>query len=154
MTRHDTLFSLRYAARVLERHARLWRRIDAAVRLAGLLAGSSAFAALMAESRGFTLVFGVVFAVLQAVEFALRPAEQAAQSIAQRRPYAALAARSEAMDDAGLKAAYLQLHAEDDVIVPESIRTLAYNDVVLEKGCDPAHLNPLDRWQRFVAFLA
>lgn len=87
MTRHETLFSLRYAIRVLERHGALWARLNGVVRLAALLAGSAAIAALSAQSGTLVVVFGVAFALMQGIEFALDPAGRAAQSRAQRRVY-------------------------------------------------------------------
>lgn len=154
MTRDDTLFSLRYAVRVLERHQRMWRRIDSMVRLMAILSGTSAFAALMSQHQGAALATGLLFALLQAVEFALRPAERAADSGAARRTYDSVLARQSEFSDAALADAYRRVVADDAVIVPESLRALAYNDVVNEQGSDPAHLFPLNRWQRFVALWA
>jgi hypothetical protein len=134
--REAALFNIRYAVRVLERHCRLWRRIDGAVRLAALLAGSAAIGALGAQHAGLSMAFGLVFALFQAVEFALRPADVAARALAQRKQYAALFARARTLDDAALADAYDELVAADEVIVTESLRHLAYNDVVRERGLD------------------
>lgn len=153
-SRFATLFNLRYAGRVLERHARLWRRIDGAVRLAALMAGSSAIAALGAQNQSAAIGLGLVFAALQAVEFALRPADAAARAMAMRRQYAQLLAREARLDGAALSEAYAELVAADDIVVSEALRRLAYNDVAQERGCDAAHLYGLDRWQRLVARLA
>lgn len=134
--RASTLFNIRFAVRVLERHCRLWRRIDGAVRLAALLAGSGAIAALGAQHPGVAIACGAVFALFQAVEFALRPADIAARSMAQRKQYAALYARARAFDDGALADAQADLIAADDIIVTEALRRLAYNDVVRERGLD------------------
>lgn len=154
MTRHDTLFSLRYAVRVLERYSRFWARIDGATKLASLLAGSAAIAALGAQSRPLAIFFGVIFALLQALTFGIRPADKSAQGLLARRPYADLLAGEGGYDDAALEAAYQRLVAADELIVPDALRPLAYNDVVIERGCDPAFTFALSRWQRFVALLA
>ena len=154
MQRRDTLFSIRYAVRVLERHARLWGRIDACIKLAALVSGSSAFAALMADNKTMVLVAGIVFALLQAVEFSIRPAEVRARSLAGRTGYAKLWATQGGFDDAALEAAYKALVAGDEVITQESIRALAYNDVLTERGDDPAHLIALGRWHRFMSCIA
>jgi len=154
MTRFETLFSIRYAVRVLERHARFWRHVDTFVRLCGLMAGSAAFAALVAQYPGGALGFGIVFAVIQAIEYSVRPAAISAESAAAKKPYATLLARQHAYADADLEAAYQQAVADDDVIVPEFMRALAYNDVTLEKGCDLAYLCDLTPWQRVMATLA
>lgn len=154
MSRHDTLFALRYAVRVLERHARMWRRIDGLIRFSALLAGSSAFAGLMAANSTTALVAGIVFAVLQSVEFAIRPAEIAARSMTAKKPYGDILARQAELDDAQLESAYQRCVAEDDVIVPENLRYLAYNDVVQERGGDPASLYAITRWQRLGVLFA
>lgn len=154
MARRDTLFSLRYAVRVLERHSRLWGRIDGLIRFAGLLSGMAAFTALVGQSQSASLGFGVLFALLQALEFTVRPAEVRARSLSARTGYARLLATEGTYDDGALQAAYQALVADDEVVVPESLRALAYNDVLLERGDDPAHLMVLDRWHRFVACLA
>lgn len=154
MSRNDTLFSLRYAVRVLERHARLWRNVDNLVRLGSLLAGSGAIAALAAQSHALTLAAGVVFALLQGVEFALRPAEGAARSMAQRRPYADLLARQSELDDGAIDAGYQRIVADDEIVVPELLRYLAYNDVLAERGCDASFAYPASAAMRCMALIA
>ncbi len=152
MSRYETLFALRYAVRVLERHARMWRRIDGLIRFAGLLSGMSAFAALTAASQSATMLAGIVFAILQAIEFAIRPAEIAAQSMSAKKPYGDVLARQATLDDSSLEAAYQRCVADDDVIVPETLRFLAYNDVVSENGGDPSALYTISLWQRLAVF--
>lgn len=154
MTRHDTIFSLRYAVRVLERLARMWSRIDAIIKMASLISGSSAFAALMSGNQTITLVAGIAFAVLQAVEFALRPSDKAAESRATRKLYAHVIAAQAGLDDDALEQAYHDVVAEDDMIAPEVIRHLAYNDVVHERGCDTAYLYQITGIHRALSLLA
>lgn len=154
MTRHETLFSLRYAVRVLERHGALWARLNGLVRLAGLLAGSAAIAALTAQSTVLVIAFGVAFAVMQGIEFAIDPAGRAAQARAQRRAYADLLAHATQHDDGALEQHYRQAIAEDDVCVLDAIKQIAYNDVVAEQGCDTAHAYPLSPWQRRLASIS
>ncbi|WP_041645318.1 hypothetical protein [Aromatoleum aromaticum] len=153
-SRADTSFNVRYAARVLERHACLWRRLDASVRVMALLAGSGAIGAIGAEHAGWAVGLGVVFAVFQAVEFALHPAEVAAKSLAQRRQYAALQARARALDDAALDDAYQALCADDDIIVSDTLKRLAYNDVVRERGLDEAACYGEGCREKLVALIA
>lgn len=135
-TRTDTLFNIRYAARVLERHCRLWRRIDGAVRFSAILAGSGAIAALGAQNTGLTIAAGVVFAVFQAIEYAVRPAEVAARSMAQGKQYAALLAHQRGLSDEALVDSLEAVRVEDEIIVMDALRRLAYNDVVRERGLD------------------
>lgn len=158
--RYVTLFNLRFAARVLERHCRLWRRIDAGVRLMALLAGSGAIAAIGAANQGAAITLGGLFALFQAVEFALRPADIAAKSMRQRKAYASLSSRETEMDDVVLAKTYDALTAEDEIVVPEVLRRLAYNDVACERTPAAeaeklsAALYRLGRWDRFVECIA
>ena len=84
----------------------------------------------------------------------LRPADRAALSWASRKPYAAIIARQNEMNDEALDAAYLQASADDDVTPPDALRNVAYNDVLNEKGADPTHAIPLSRGARIVALFA
>lgn len=154
MVRRDTLFSIRYAVRVLEHHASLWRRIDASVRFAALLAGSGAFAALAAENQAFSLGLGIAFAVFQAIEFSIRPAEKVAASLSARKLYAALYADQSTLDDPALEIAYWRIVAADEVNVPDILKRIAYNDVLTERGDDESYLYTRTAWQRFLALLA
>jgi hypothetical protein len=155
MSRFDTLFSLRYAVRVLERQARFWRHVDAALRIGAVLSGSGAFAALLTQqAAGVSAVALVVFALLQAVEFSLQPGLKAAEAWVARAPYLAALARQACTGDAELEAAYQDAILGDVVQAFESLRRVAYNDVVEEKGCAATEAYALGRWQRLMAFMA
>jgi hypothetical protein len=153
-TRPDTLFNIRYASRVLERQCRLWRRVDGVVRFSAVLAGSGAIAALGAQNAVMALVAGVVFALFQAIEYAVRPAEVAAHAMAQGKQYAALLARQRRLSDAALADELEAVRVEDDIIVMDSLRQLAYNDVVRERGLDESACFSETMALRAVAFLA
>lgn len=154
MARHETLFSLRYAARVLERHSRLWRRVDTVLRFFSILSGTAAIAGLSAENKVFAMAAGIVFALMQAFDLSVRPAEKAMQSDLNRQSYSILVSKENQMDDQDLESAYRAAVADDDVIVQESVRRLAYNDVLMEMGLDTAHLYQLSRWDRFIGVFA
>lgn len=154
MSRFDTLFNLRYAIRALERLSRFWIRVDALIRFCAILAGSSALVSMVGDARPLAIGLGMTFAILQAIEFSMHPAKWAADAMAARMPYQALLAKQFAMSDGDLEQAYEDASSQDTVIIPESIRRVAYNDVTHEKGCDPAHEYPLNRWQRMIQFVA
>lgn len=153
-TRPETLFNARYAARVLERQCRLWRRLDGVVRFAAILAGSGAIAALGAQNAVMVVVAGVVFAMFQALEYAVRPADIAARAMAQGKQYAALLARQRGLSDEALADELEALRVEDDIIVMDSLRRLAYNDVVRERGMDESACYAETAALRAVAFFA
>lgn len=155
MTRFDIQFSLRYAVRVLERQARLWRHIDGAFRMLAILSGSSALAAMLTQQASAISISGMVaFAVFQAVEFSAQPGLKAAEAWAERKPYLSIISKQSRLSDTELEQAYQDALEQDGVLAFESIRRLAYNDVTIEKGCAASALFPLNRWQRIVSILA
>lgn len=133
-SRSDTRFSLRYAVRVLERQARMWGVISAAFKFCSLLSGTVALAALTATNKPAAIALGLVFAVLQGAEITLGPSGHRSQALATRREYARLLARQATLCDADLEAAYQTIVADDDIIVIDGLRDLAYNDVAREQG--------------------
>lgn len=133
-TRDDTLFALRYAVRVLERHARMWGLIGTACKFTSVLSGTVALAALVGTNTPLAVSMGVLFATLQAIEHAFGPAEHRAKALAQRREYARVLAAHVRHDDAALEAAYQAIVAEDDITVMPALKELAFNDVVREHG--------------------
>ncbi len=149
--RADTLFCLRYAVRVLERYARLWRRIDACLRVMAIFSGSAAFAALVSENKVMVISAGVVFAALQALEYGLGPSRIEQEARSMRSVYAELLARAPARDDVELETEYRLAVSKDTVIVPESLRRAAYNDVLMERGDSASELYALNSWERLVA---
>ena len=154
MTRNDTIFSLRYAVRVLERTTRFWARIDTLIKGLSLLSGSAAIFALGNESKTMTLALGLFFALTQAVEFSLRPSDRSAQALGERTAYARLLARQASFADDALDAAYQQIASDDNLIAMEGLRRIAYNDVVEERGNDSSNAYVLSFWQRMMEFLA
>lgn len=135
-SRDDTLFSLRYAVRVLERYARMWSLVGAGLKATSILSGTVALAALTGTNTRVAVALGVVFAALQALEYALGPAEKRAEALAERRNYARVLAAEATMDDPALEAAYQRVVADDELVIIQRLRELAYNDVVREQGKD------------------
>lgn len=155
MSRFDTLFSLRYAVRVLERQSRFWRHLDGGLRMSAVLSGSASLASLLThQPYAVSVAVLGVFAVLQAVEFAVQPGLKAAEAWVARAPYLALLAGQAGLNDARLEEEYQAALMGDGVQAFESLRRIAYNDVVEEKGCDPSVAYVLGRWQRIMAALA
>jgi len=138
--RSNTLFCLRYAVRVLERQMRLQAFTVAAFKFASLISGSGALVALVGQNTPIAIALGVAFAVFQAMEVATDPASRRAQAVATRLLYARVLAGQAALDDTALEAAYQAVVAEDDIVLSQSLRDLAYDDVVRERGMDQTHL--------------
>ncbi|MBV5337868.1 MAG: hypothetical protein J0653_08100, partial [Deltaproteobacteria bacterium] len=65
-----------------------------------------------------------------------------------------LLARQAALSDTDLEAGYQQIVSDDEIIAMESLRKIAYNDVLEERGDDPVNAYRLSFWQRVLAFMA
>jgi hypothetical protein len=142
MSRFEILFSIRYASRALERCARFWGWIDRVLKFATILSGSAAVAAVLGQHPAFSVVLGVVFAALQAIEYTLSPGSNAVMARAEQKRYVSLYAKAPSLSDKQLESAWNDASREDDFDIPEFIRRLAYNDVLLENGCDPSYAYP------------
>lgn len=136
-SRYQTVFSLRFAVRVLERQAVIWSRIDATMRLVAIFSGTAALMALMGGRPWLTTGLGVFFAILQSAQYALDPAARRAEAVQQRKRYAKLFAQKHKYSDEDLETEYQAIVADDEVICTRRVRELAYNDVLEEMGCNP-----------------
>lgn len=155
MSRFDTLFSLRYAVRVLDRQSRYWRRLDGALRFLTIVSGSASFAALLTQQTPtINSLALILFATLQALEFSLQPGQRSASTWVARALYLDVLAAQAGIDDLALESAYQQALLRDDIQAFESLRRIAYNDVVEEMGCQPETGYALSGWQQFVRALA
>jgi hypothetical protein len=145
--RHETLFSIRYAVRALERQGALWGRFGLVLKFCSVLSGAAAVTtALSAGSAWAAAAAGLLFAALQALEVVVDPAGKSAAALAQRRDYARLMARQSGYSDGDLEAEYQALVADDSIATPMVLRRAAYNDVVHELGRDPQALYPDQGW--------
>jgi LmbE family N-acetylglucosaminyl deacetylase len=151
--RRDTLFTLRYAERVLEREARFWQTAHTALRVVTIFAGTFAVGALLAQHRDASVIVGLVFAALQALDYGVDLARRAEAARAARRLYADVLARRAGLDDAALQAGYEEARAREEVVPLGALRRAAYNDVLVETGSDPAYAYTLSRWDRVLASL-
>ena len=94
----------------------------------------------------------VVLTIAAAALIAIRPADKAAQNEADTRRYAALLNRSNGLNEAQLSQALDEARQADTAEV-ESLRDVAWNDVVEEIGCGETKV-PLTLPQRLLAAIA
>ena len=143
----------RYAQRLCQRTARLYKRLDTAATFLSVVAGSAALSALAAGVPPWVPVLGaVLLTVTGAVHLAVRPAEKAALNDADVRKYAELMQRGLTLDEVGYGIALATSRASDAPEI-EPLRDVAYNDMVAEIGRPDlvARLRPA---QRVLAALA
>jgi hypothetical protein len=152
-TRHEMIYEARYAVRLTQRTARLYRRIQSFGTFLAVLGGSGAASLLAASVPNWVGAVGVaVLAVSGAALVAIRPADKAAQNEADFKRYMALLAKEPGMLDEALKAGLAEAHQSDCPEI-ESLRDVAYNDVVAEFGRDDQRIK-LKAHQRLLAALA
>lgn len=143
----------RYAQRLCQRTARLYRRLDTAATFTGVLAASAAMSAVVASVPDWLPVTGaVLLAAIGAAHLVVRPADKAASNDADARKYAELLAQAQRLDAVAFAQALAAARASD-VPEVEPLRDVAWNDVMLELGRDDLVL-PLRLNQRVVAALA
>lgn len=140
---HDLRFRIRYAVRVLERQTRFWSRLDAIVRMFSLLSGTAAVAGIVAQSLWLAWLWGGTLALMQAVAYVVRPGDSAATSRAQAALYRRLYARLPRLGTDASAEEFAGIKADDPVVPFESLRVMAYNDVIAEFGSGDAFRRPV-----------
>ncbi len=152
-TRHELTSQIRYAIRLTQRTARLYRRIQSTGTFLSILGGSGTLS-LLADSipDWVGLSGGILLAVTGAAMVAIRPADKAAQNEADMRRYLSLQQRTHVLTDDEIASAIDEAHQSDCPEI-EPLRDVAYNDVVTEFGREDAVV-PLSPTQRLFAYLA
>lgn len=153
MDRTTVQAEIRYAQRLRERTARLYRKVQTIFTFFTILAGSAALVAVSAQlHQQFVLTSALVFAAFTAINIAVRPAERVAQNDSDVKKYASLLAKSEDLDIAAIRKALAEAR-QSDVPEIESLREVAFNDVMLEIG-RPDAIVTLGRTQRLLSAIA
>jgi cation transport regulator ChaB len=148
-----TLNEIRYAERLCQRTARLYRHLQSFGTWLAVAGGSGTLAALANNVPGWIPITGaIVFAATGAALIAMRPADKAANNEADAKRYATLRTRAIYLDDTALRTA-LEEARQSDVAEVESLRDVAWNDVAQEVGQGDKQVT-LSIQQRFLAALA
>ena len=128
------LNEVRYAERLCQRTARLYRRVQAIGVFFTVVGGSAALTALSAKFPPEVSVAGALaFAIFGAALLTIRPADKASANEADAKRYAKLRADANGMTEAALRSA-LDKARESDTAEVEPLRDVAFNDVVNEIG--------------------
>lgn len=147
------LSEARYAERLCQRTARLYRRLGTAGVFLAIVGGSATLSALADGVPGWISAAGAAaLAVFGALLVAVRPAEKAAANEADARRYAQLRTAAAGMDAPTLRTALAKAR-ESDTQEVEPLRAVAFNDVALEIG-RADQLIALTLPQRLLAALA
>lgn len=152
-TREQLIGEIRYAIRLTQRTARLYRRVQTVGTFFGILGGSAAIGALaQVVPNGIGLAGGLLLAISGAAVVAIRPADKAAINEADTRRYELLKTKAHRLNDAALALAIDECHQGDAPEI-ESLRPVAFNDVAREFN-RPDALLPLTIEQRILSAIA
>jgi hypothetical protein len=133
-TKEQLKAEIRYAIRLCQRTARLYRRIQTVGVFFSILGGSVALTTITGGMPHWVAVTGgILLATAGAALIAIRPADKAALSEADIRRYQALMARAESLSVEQLTLAISEAHQGDAPEV-EPLRDVAFNDVMLESN--------------------
>lgn len=147
------LSEIRYAERLCQRTARLYRNVQSFGTWLAVVGGSGTLAALANNVPAWIPITGAItFSATGAALIAMRPADKAAINEAEAKRYATLRTRGSTMDDKALRTA-LEEARQSDAAEFESLRDVAWNDVVQEIGRASERV-PLSVPQRFLAAIA
>lgn len=153
MERFEILNQIRYAERLCDRTARLYRRLQTFSTFMTVLGGSATLTALGSTVPPWVSVSGaVLLAIFVATIVAVRPVDKAVANESDARKYAALRTRSIGMQDVDLERELYKAR-ESDATDFESLRDVAWNDVATEIGRSDV-LVPLTPTQRLLAVFA
>lgn len=152
-TRHDLTYQIRYAVRITQRTARLYRRIQTLGVFLSIAGGSATLSLLSNVFPSWLGIAGAaVLSISGAALIAIRPADKAAQNESDARRYLALSAKAHRLSDDELAALIDEAHQSDCQEV-EPLRDVAYNDIVCEYGRPDAAIK-LSKTQSLLAMLA
>lgn len=151
--RYQLTGEIRYALRLTERTARFYRNIQTVGVFISIIGGSAAVAsAVGGVPVVITVIGGILLATSGAALIAIRPADKAAKNEVDVARYRSLMARSVGMNDSALEKALEEAHADDTQEI-ESLRDIAYNDMVREIGREDEKIE-LSKFQIFLERLA
>lgn len=143
----------RYAERLCQRTARLYRRVQTTGTFLAVLGGSGALSAVSGQVAGWIpIAGGALLTLVGAALVAIRPADKAASNEVDMRRYSALLASGHNMD-ARTFAQALDEARRGDMPEVELLRNPAWNDVVCEIGASDKVVK-LRPSERLVAALA
>lgn len=144
---------IRYAIRLCQRTARLYRRAQTCGVFLAIVGGSATLSGVMANFPPWVYLSGACLATLAgAALIAIRPADKAAQNEMDARRYQALMTRSHHLDAAAL-ATELEQARQSDAPEVEPLRNVAFNDVMQEINRED-QLIPLGTHERLLKALA
>ena len=153
MEKETLLDEIRYAERLCQRTARLYRHLQTVTVFLSVLGGSGVISAVAGSVPAWMpIAGGILLAAFGALNLSVRPADKATANETDMKRYAQLRTAAVKMDVDQLREA-LEKARESDTQEIESLRDVAYNDVTVEIGRPDAAV-PLKMHQRVLSALA
>lgn len=144
---------IRYAIRLCQRTARLYRRIQSVGVFLSILGGSATMSSLSGNlPHWVTITGGITLAIAGAGLIAIRPADKASQNELDIRRYQAVMTKANDLTTESLEKALEEAHQGDAPEI-EALREVAYNDVVIELNRSDCLVN-LTPFQRLLSTIA
>jgi hypothetical protein len=150
-TKGESLLDLDFAIEISVLNQRFYERVNKAIALVSLVAGSAAFVTVFHPNSVVVTVAGLTVGFLALTEQVYDFRGKAATHSMLIRKFLKLKARSGGMTLERLDAAQATL-ALDTIPVVQGLRRVAYNNNVLRHGYSD-FVRPLSRWQRLLVFL-
>lgn len=123
---------IRYAIRLAERTARLYRRIQTTGVFLSIIGGSAAMTSIANGIPAWiTATGGILLTFAGATLIAVRPADKAAQNEADAKRYQQLMTHANSLNEQALEDALEETRIGSASEI-EPLRAIAYNDMVLE----------------------
>lgn len=149
-TRYEMTLDLQYGRIYNGLQARLFERIAAGIDIAELIAGTSVFAAFLADHASLGLWGAALFAVVPIANKIVDPRGKAMRAREQERAFVALLAEAAGLGDAALDRRIWQVRGVDFV---EGLRNPAFNRTLEESG-HAGPMRPISLWQSMLQVIA
>ncbi len=149
-TRYEMTLEQQYGRIYNGLQARLFERIAATIDIIELLAGTSAFAAFLADRMTVGAVGAAAFALVPIVNKIVDPRGKALRAREQERRFVALLIEAPDLDDAQLARRIWSARGDDFI---EGLRQPAFNRTLVEAG-DGSPQHTLSFWQNLLLMAA
>jgi hypothetical protein len=145
-TLYEVKAEIAYAARLFERHTRLYGRVSKYVKLATLALSIAPIASLLEKfPKELGLVFGAIVAVLSLCDVIWDPGKSAVTHEHHRKEYQRLMAKASGLSVDELDK-LIDEYRIDDPVVFDSLKIPSQNDVLVALGHSQCRsLKPLER---------
>jgi len=152
-TKDQVLGEIRYAQRLAQRTARLYRRIQAISTFLAILGGAGVMSAMATNFPAWVSIAGAVLAaVFGAMVIVIRPADKAVPNEMDIKKYDELLTKAQELTAAQILPLLAEARKTDAPEI-ESLRTIAYNDVMSEINRDDQKIEP-NAYQGMLAVIA